>query len=143
MMKRRIPRQKTGRILPAFLSILLSFVTVLGLMPGMRTTAYAEELEPWSQDMNFRTSERFGGVLRILNNITVTISEGKTVTVEGAINTEGHTLTVSGKGQLIVKGYNGYGAGARGSNAINGHINVKGATVTVIGGNGPGFLCIR
>ena len=75
-------------------------------------------------------------------NITLTIPEGKTLTVNGGIDAGEYTVTVAGKGMLVVtgtngtEGTNGTSNGGAGSDGFKGNIIVDGATVTVTGGNG-------
>ena len=75
-------------------------------------------------------------------DITLTIPEGKTLTVNGGIDAGEYTVTVAGKGMLVVtgtngtEGTNGTSNGGAGSDGFKGNIIVDGATVTVTGGNG-------
>ena len=94
--------------------ILLSFALMLTMMPvlGLSQTAYAADPVEWGADTSFDSDASFEDGVNVTADITITIAEGKTVTVENGINAQGKTLTVEGKGNLIVNGSNSnYGSG--------------------------------
>ena len=150
-------KHKTGRKL---LSFLLTLAMLVGLVPGMGLTAYAAEATTltaetttWSEDCTITDNVTITGNVTVTADITLTIPEDKTLTVNGNINAEGKTVTVSGKGNLIVTGADGtsgakgtYGTqtkdggpggnGTAGSAGFTGNIIVAGANVTITGGNG-------
>ncbi|MBR0228164.1 MAG: Ig-like domain-containing protein [Clostridia bacterium] len=133
-----------------FLSILLTLALVLGLLPGMSLTAYAATLDSssttWSEDSTIESDMTISSGVTVSADITLTIPAGKTLTVNGGINANGHTLTVNGAGTLTVNGANGAngadsdgmrgGNGANGSAGFTGTLIIDGATVNVTGGNG-------
>ena len=127
-------KQKTGRKLLGFL---LALSMVVGLMPGMGLTAYAAT--SWSESFTTNGGTIDGGVT-VSGSITLTIPEGKTLTVNGGINASGNTLTVAGTGTLIVKGADGADSsdsqGGVGGSAFKGNLIVNGATVNATGGTG-------
>ena len=115
--------------------ILLSFAMMLTMMPvlGLGQTAYADA-DTWSANKSFDSDASFESRVDVTNDITITIAEGKTVRVEKGIYAGGKTLTVEGKGNLIVNGINSpYGSGG---SAFTGSIIVKGGKVTLTGGAG-------
>lgn len=115
--------------------ILLSFALMLTMMPvlGLSQTAYADA-DTWSANKSFDSDASFESGVDVTNNITITIAEGKTVRVEKGIYASGKTLTVEGKGNLIVSGSNSpYGSGG---SAFTGSIIVKDGNVTLTGGAG-------
>ena len=133
------------------LSWLLSLVMILSLVPGVSIPAYAATLTnsstTWSEDSTIEDNVTIGGKVSVTANMTLTIPEGKTLTVNGGINANGHTLTVDGAGTLNVTGANGGngssagfegngGNGGNGSAGFTGTLVVDGAVVNVRGGNG-------
>lgn len=131
--------------------VLLSLVLMLGMIPGMRLTAYAlswYDRAPveWHSDDELVVDQKFYRGLDIMQSITVTIREGVTMYVYcGLYIKEGHTLTVKGKGSLVVEGLMGYpgacnpdsaGNGGPGHPGIRGNVVFKDANVTVVGGPG-------
>ena len=74
-------------------------------MAGLSVTVHAEAVS-WSADQSFTADATFSDGVIITADITVTIAEGKTLTVNGGIDASGHTLTVAGKGKLSVNGKN-------------------------------------
>ena len=137
-------------------TLLMSLVLVLSLvapmLPAMSMKVYAAA-EDWSTDQNFETDVTVDGGVIIRRNITLTIAEGVTVTVNGGIDTVS-TVTIKGKGQLIVNGSKGNdgvdldywdpgddpnkeaGNGRTGGTGFTGNIVVDGASVTITGGQG-------
>ena len=118
-----------------FFGILLSFAMMLTMMPvlGLGQTAYADA-DTWSANKSFDSDASFESGVDVTNDITITIAEGKTVRVENGIYAWGKTLTVEGKGNLIVNGCNS-NSGSGGS-AFTGRIIVKDGKVTLTGGAG-------
>lgn len=118
-----------------YFSILLSLVLMLGMLPGLCLTAKAATLTSlstsWTENSTISDNIEITGPVTITDDITLTIPKNKTLTVTGGINADGKTLTVSGKGTLIVSGDD-----AQGGDGLTGNIIVKGANVTVTGGNG-------
>jgi hypothetical protein len=135
------------------LSWLLCLAMLMSLVAGMSLTAQAAaERDEWSNDKSFTAAGEFTAPLGVdvTADITLTLGEGVKLTVSNGINANGHTLTIEGKGTLVVTGTNGNNgkdavppsgiysgeAGGNGSVGINGNIIVTGGTVTVSGGNG-------
>ena len=127
-----------------FLGILLSFALMLTMMPvlGLSQTAYAAG-ETWSESFTTDGGTIDGGVY-VTADITLTIPDGITLNVNGGIS-GGRTLTVVGKGTLIINGMNGSDndghdpfalTGGSGGVSFTGNIIVDGPTVTVKGGTG-------
>ena len=127
-----------------FLGILLSFALMLTMMPvlGLSQTAYAAG-ETWSESFTTDGGTIDGGVY-VTADITLTIPDGITLNVNGGIS-GGKTLTVEGKGTLIINGMNGSDndghdpsalTGGPGGDSFTGNIIVDGPTVTVKGGTG-------
>ena len=108
-------KQRTGRKL---LSFLLTLVMVVGLMLGVGLTAYAESAT-WGASFTSDGGTIDGGVT-VSADMALTIPEGKTLTVNGGIDANGHTVTVAGTGTLIVKGTNGTSVVTDGGDAITG-----------------------
>ena len=141
-------RKKLGR---KILGVLLTLAMIIGLMPRMSMTAYAiaPEDATWSANQSI-TENTDIGKLTVKTNITVTIAEGKTVTVHFGIDASDHTLTVAGAGTLVVKGKEGNKgndnaddedpnpaeSGTSGESGVTGNLVVNGATVQITGGKG-------
>ncbi len=114
------------------------------------TTGSGSSTPTWSGEIPFTETATINSDVTVSADTTLTIAEGVTVTVNGTINAEGKTLTVAGKGALVVNGANGNkgddgepgengengGNGGDGGVGIAGNVIVNGATVTVTGGNG-------
>lgn len=103
--------------------------------------------DTWDEDFTYSGDKPFVGNINVTNDITLTIPEGKTLTVNGTINATGKTLTVKGKGNLLVtgdKGAEGDNAAGRmpasggnpGGDGFKGDLIVNGANVTITGGDG-------
>ena len=136
-------KEKLGRKL---LSFLLTLAMVVGLMPGMGLTAYAETLDNestiWSENSVIAGDVTINNNVTVNADITLTIPEGKTLTINGqsdyvsyaAIYCDNNSiLTVSGGGTLIVNAP----AEEDGHPALvgfDGNLIVDGATVQVTGG---------
>lgn len=137
------------------LSWLLSFALLLSLIPTMSIPAWAAvaldaNAKIWDGDSTVTDDLTISGGVTISADMKLTIPAGKTLTVNGGVNAEGKTLTVDGKGSLIVtvvaggNGANGVryidgtngNSGSKGSDGLTGNLIVDGATVTVTGGNG-------
>ena len=121
--------------------ILLSLVMALGMMPGMGLPAYADfqRTKVWSKDITYKFNKTINEGAILTADVAVTIIEGKTLTVNGGIDTAGHTLTVFGPGALVVNGMNGSSdgfQGGAGSCGIKGNVVFIGTNVTVRGGRG-------
>ena len=127
-----------------FLGILLSFALMLTMMPvlGLSQMAYAAD-ETWSESFTTNGGTIDGDVY-VNADITLTIPDGITLNVNGGIS-GGRTLTVKGKGTLIINGMNGSDNDGHDPSALNGgsggvsftgNIIVDGPTVTVTGGTG-------
>ena len=99
----------------------------------------------WSEATSYSETQTLNGGVAVTADITLTIAEGATLTVNGGINATGHTLTVAGKGTLVVTGADGEdgdyyddgtgGDGSAGGDGFTGDIIVNGATVNITGGN--------
>ena len=130
----------------SFFGILLSLALVFGMMPMLGVPVFAEDApETWSTNNTFSTDQTFDTGVKVTSDITLTIDEEKTVTVNGGIDATGHTLTVTGGGTLIVKGADGNAGanhdsdpikGERGGNSFTGDIIINGAAVELTGGSG-------
>ncbi len=74
--------------------ILFSLVMVLGMMPGMGLPAYADfqRTKVWSKDITYKFNKTINEGAILTADVAVTIIEGKTLTVNGGIDTAGHTL---------------------------------------------------
>ena len=99
----------------------------------------------WDADQTIETTQTISEGVTVSNDITVTVSSGVVLTVNGGINADGKTVTVKGPGTLIINGatgsngeYNSYfdAGGKAGGYGFAGNIIVDGATVTVTGGTG-------
>ena len=97
MMQKRKTRSK-------LLSFLLTLAMVIGFMPGMTLTAHAASLTgtstTWSENCVVTEDVTIDDVVKVSGNITLTVTEGNTLTVNGGIDATEYTLTVSGKGTL-------------------------------------------
>ena len=96
----------------------------------------------WTKNATITDNLTIDDKVTVTADITLTIPEGKTLTVNGGIDAGEYTVTVAGKGVLVVtgtngtEGTNGTSNGGAGSDGFKGNIIVDGATVTVTGGNG-------
>ncbi|MBR1855129.1 MAG: Ig-like domain-containing protein, partial [Lachnospiraceae bacterium] len=100
----------------------------------------------WSEDITLSADVVIDGNVNVTNDITLTIPDGKTLTVNGTIDATGHTVTAKGTGNMVVTGAEGYdganssstngGVGDPGRDGFIGSIIVNGATVKITGGNG-------
>ncbi|MBO4853745.1 MAG: hypothetical protein J5482_01175 [Oscillospiraceae bacterium] len=112
------------------LSLLLALVMLLSLVPAAGLTAFASgAAEQWTTDITVTESRTINGHVSITADITLTINEGVTLTVEDSLEAPAHTITVNGKGTLDVTGSAEYCA-------ILGNLVVDGATVNAKGGSG-------
>ena len=93
------------KITTLFMSLMLVLSLVAPMMPAMSMKVYAAA-EEWNTDQNFETDVTVDGGVIIRRNITLTIAEGVMVTVNGGIDTNS-TVTIKGKGHLIVNGSKG------------------------------------
>ena len=133
------------------LSVLLSVAMLLSLVPGIGLTASAVSVaEEWTTDITVTETRTINGNVLADLDITLTIAEGVTLTVNGRVIASGMTLTAAGGGTLVVNGVNGPNgtdhdpvggvyngtAGYSGGPGISGNIYVAGASVVVNGGNG-------
>ena len=141
-------RMRSGRLLVAFV---VALVATVALVLGASARAYAFVDETWDSDKTFDSDTEINERVFVDTDITVTVAEGKTVTVWFGINTHSHTpnrhtITVAGKGTLIVYGDEGEfgedseggtgGRGGDGKSAVFGNLIVDGATVQCAGGDG-------
>ena len=104
----------------------------------------------WTENSTIADDLTISSAVTVSADITLTIPEGKTLTVNGGINATGYTLTVKGAGTLNVTGTNGANgsgihsymgdyvgnAGDVGSAGFTGTLVIDGAAVNVTGGNG-------
>ena len=146
-------------MLSIVLVVAMVFVMFAGIVPGTVMIAEAATLSgdstSWNEDCTIESDVTINSSVTVGANITLTIPEGKSLTVNGGINAEGYTLTVSGQGNLIVKGTDGSngaagsngtssnnyrggngGNGGNGGTGFQGNITIEGANVSVMGGNG-------
>ena len=117
--------------------VLFIFALVLGMMAVMSIAAYAEsDGEVWEQTVSVTESRTIDNGVLLKSDTTLTIAEGKTLTVNDSIcSEEGKcTLTVEGPGSLIVNGKRGYTQNE--GDVIEGNIIVNGGEVMIIGGKG-------
>ena len=126
-----------------FLSILLSLVMVLGLVIGMSSSAYADYAAIWSEDQTISMDTTIDGGVAVSTDagIKLTIAKGVTLTVNGGITAGTRTLTIEGKGTLVVNGADQNTVGTTGDKGSDGRDgtyaqNCGGAGKT--GGNGAG-----
>ena len=94
------------------LSFFLTLAVGIGLMPGMALTAYAADslsstTTTWDKDYELTEDLTINDTVTVTKDIKLTISEGKTLTVNGGIDATEYTLTVSGNGTLKVFGNDG------------------------------------
>ncbi|SFQ34270.1 hypothetical protein SAMN02910358_01646, partial [Lachnospiraceae bacterium XBB1006] len=135
-------RKKLGRKL---LSFVLTLVMLVGLMPVMSLTAYAatlgNESTTWSENSDIAGDVTINNNVTVNGDITLTIPEGKTLTINGQSDYESDAviqcdynsiLTVSGGGTLIVNAPEEDG-GHPPIDGIWGNLIVDGATVQVTG----------
>ena len=133
-------KMKSGRkVISYVLALVMVLSTLTGIVPGTSKTAYAAET--WSSDQTISETQTISGGITVGADITLTINDGVTLTVNDGINADGHTLTVTGSGALIVKGARGndgesYLDGDVGEYGIEGTLIVDGTTVEVTGGQG-------
>ena len=106
-----IRRKKSMTTKKRYFSILLSLVLMLGMLPGLCLTAKAatpttltSTSTSWNEDSTISDDTEINSGVTITDDITLTIPKNKTLTVIGGIDADGKTLTVSGKGRLIVSG---------------------------------------
>ena len=121
--------------------ILFSLVMALGMMPGMGLPAYADvqRTKVWSKDITYKYNKTISEGAVLSADVAVTIIEGKTLTVNGGIDTAGHALTVFGPGALVVNGMAGSSdsfQGGAGGCGIKGNVVFIGTNATVRGGRG-------
>ncbi|MBR3641023.1 MAG: hypothetical protein IKN53_03215, partial [Oscillibacter sp.] len=99
----------------------------------------------WDADQTIETTQEISGGVTVGNDITVTVSSGVVLTVNGGINANDKTVTVKGPGTLIIHGATGSNGvdddfsatdGEAGGDGFVGNIIVDGAAVTVTGGTG-------
>ena len=136
------------------LGILFGLALVLAIMPtqGMTVPVYADSdtdhTEHWSGNQTITDSRSIENGVTLEQSVTLTIAEGKKLTVNGSIFTkssENFTLTVEGQGTLVVNGSLG-NAGIVGSIVVNdgvveitggsGNIGADSANGGAVGGNG-------
>ncbi len=102
----------------------------------------ANAAETWGENKTISSTQQITGGVNVTADITLTIPTGVTLTVNGVINANGKTLTVSGDGTLIVRGTNGTDGtdstiATGGGYGFTGNMIVNGTTVVqVTGGNG-------
>ena len=89
----------------------------------------------WSEDSTINNNVTIDGGVTVDANIALKIPEGKTLFVWDGINAKDRTLTVEGKGTLIVYGESG-NLGSDGGSGFTGNLIVNGTNVTVKGGYG-------
>lgn len=111
------------RSIKKLLCILFTLATSFGLL-AMGMSAYAAGVT-WDADQTFDSDLTISGGVNVSRSIELTINEGVTVTVNGGINAESKTVTVAGKGTLIVK-----------DSTFKGNLIVNGASVRANGSNG-------
>ena len=134
--------------------IMMLRATLFAVMPawflsptGMQV--YAEEIlnnnsGTWNKDSTIDNDVTINGGVTVNDNIILTIPAGKKLTVNGGINATGKTLTVEGKGKLIVWGSDGSNgrsghpdeADDEDGNVIVGGSDGNDGLATVTGGNG-------
>ena len=99
-------KMKSGRkVISYVLALVMVLSTLTGIVPGTSKMAYAAET--WSSDQTISETQTISGGITVGADITLTINDGVTLTVNDGINADGHTLTVTGSGALIVKGARG------------------------------------
>ena len=145
--KKKISR----KVISYVLALVMVFSALTGIVPGTGITAYAADAtELTSETTTWESGDyvvpagdlTIGGHITVNGTVNLTIPEGKTLTVNGGIDAGEYTVTVAGKGVLVVtgtngtEGTNGTSNGGAGSDGFKGNIIVDGATVTVTGGNG-------
>lgn len=90
-----------------FLSVLLSFVLVLGLMPGMGLTAYADgSVTEVSTADGFKNAVESGGNVKLTDNIVLPLNNVLLFRKEMTIDLNGHTITVNKTGNYCYFGTN-------------------------------------
>ena len=113
------------------LCVLFALAMAVGLLPAIGMPAHADGVT-WDADQIFDSDMTINGTVTVTNDIELTINEGVTVTVNCGIDAEGKTVTVSGKGTLVVKDNNSYYR----SCTFKGNIIVNGASIRVSSANG-------
>ena len=140
-----------NKLTKKLLSALLALAMLLSLVPAASLTASAVSVaEEWTTDITVTETRTINGNVLVNSDITLTIAEDVTLTVNGRVIASGMTLTADGGGTLVVNGVNGPNgtdhnpvggvyngtAGYSGGPGISGNIIVNGASVVVNGGNG-------
>lgn len=89
----------------------------------------------WPGEMTLTGEEKvtIGSTVTINDNTTLKVAEGKTLTINGGINCNGHTLTVDEPGTVTVIGNEGDDCGGYGIWG-NGNVILKKGTLNVTGG---------
>lgn len=113
------------------LCVLFALAMAVGLLPAIGMPAHADGVT-WDADQIFDSDMTINGTVTVTNDIELTINEGVTVTVNCGIDAEDKTVTVSGKGTLVVKDNNSYYR----SCTFKGNIIVNGASIRVSSANG-------
>ena len=105
----------------------LTAVFCMGGIPAapLVSTAYAEVT--WSGDKDFTVDTEIDDIVSLTTNITLTVADGKTLTINGSIDCDNNTLTFAGPGTVTV-------SGEYGENGIKGNVTITGGTLTAYGG---------
>lgn len=113
----------------------------------VNVTYLEESTTEWTSGTTYAVPEdglTISSAITVSGDVTLIIPKGRTLTVSGGISADEHTLTVKGKGSLVVTGKTGSAgsagnAGSAGGAGFTGDIIVDGAIVTITvgaGGNG-------
>lgn len=92
----RPPRPTPAVTRSRLLSFVLTLAMVVGLVPAVPTPAYAAAT--WSGEVPISSTDTIDVGVTLNADITLTIAEGATLTVNGGINAGSYTLTVEGTG---------------------------------------------
>ena len=109
----------------------LTAVFCMGGVPAVPlvSTAHAEVI--WSEDMTFNESTTMSDGVRLSKDTTLTVAEGKTLTINSSINCNSNTLTIAGPGTVTVIGESDLPGIFQGEK-----VTLESGTLNVTGNNG-------
>ncbi len=97
-----------------FLPILLTLAMLEGFLPWatlpVRATNVNSGSTDWEETMSVKANVTIESDVTLKGNATLSIYTGKELIVNGTIDCNGHTLTVSGGGLTVTGGAGGAGA---------------------------------
>ena len=120
-------------------SVLLSLAMLVALLPLAALPAAATEINQnttsWSGDMSVAGDVTIDSGVSLTAAATLTVAKGKTLTVNGTVDTGTYTLTVAGPGTLVVNSPEKDGDD-NGAPGVSGKLTVTGGSVSIKGGSG-------